>query len=77
METIQVMLDAALLRAMDEAAKRARTNRSALVRRALREHLKRVKIKELEARDRAGYEKYPEVPSEAADWEQEIAWPEP
>ena len=38
-ETIQVVLNAALLHAMDRAARRARTNRSALVREALREYL--------------------------------------
>jgi metal-responsive CopG/Arc/MetJ family transcriptional regulator len=76
METIQIVLGTGLLRATDKAAKRARINRSALVRQALREHLKRQKLQELEAQDRAGYEKYPGSPSEAAAWEQEIAWPE-
>ncbi len=38
MKTIQVVLDAKLLKA---AAKRSKVNRSALIRHALREHLKR------------------------------------
>jgi metal-responsive CopG/Arc/MetJ family transcriptional regulator len=42
METIQVVLDTELLRAIDSAAKRARVNRSALVRKALRGHRKRL-----------------------------------
>ncbi|MGH9640253.1 MAG: ribbon-helix-helix protein, CopG family, partial [Bryobacteraceae bacterium] len=39
METIQVVLDAKLLRAAEVAAKRQKVNRSALIRRALQEHL--------------------------------------
>jgi Arc/MetJ-type ribon-helix-helix transcriptional regulator len=75
METIQVVLGSALLRAADGAAKRARVNRSALIREALREYLKRLEMRELEARDRAGYEEHPNVSIEAADWEQAAAWP--
>jgi metal-responsive CopG/Arc/MetJ family transcriptional regulator len=76
METIQVVLGSALLRAADGAARRARVNRSALVREALREHLKRLETRELEARDRTGYEEHPDVSTEAADWERVAAWPE-
>ncbi|MFN7933904.1 MAG: ribbon-helix-helix protein, CopG family [Bryobacteraceae bacterium] len=46
MKTIRVMLDAKLLGAADNAAKRQKVNRSELVRRALREHLKRLRILE-------------------------------
>jgi metal-responsive CopG/Arc/MetJ family transcriptional regulator len=76
METIQVVLDSELLRATDGAARRARVNRSALVRRALREHLKRLKTKDLEARDRRGYEQYADNAAEVAGWEQVATWPE-
>ena len=76
MQTIQVVLSSALLRAADGAAKRARVNRSALVREALREHQKRLKMRELEARDRAGYEEHPQSAAEVADWERVAAWPE-
>jgi metal-responsive CopG/Arc/MetJ family transcriptional regulator len=76
METIQVVLNSALLRATDGAARRARVNRSALVREALREHLKRLQTRELEARDRRGYQQHPEASSAVADWEQVAAWPE-
>jgi metal-responsive CopG/Arc/MetJ family transcriptional regulator len=57
METIQVVLDAKLLRAADRAARRAKRNRSALIRDALREHLRRLEIQALEERDREGYRK--------------------
>ena len=76
METIQVVLGSALVRAADGAAKRARLNRSALIREALREYLKRLKTQELEARDRTGYEEHPEVSTGAVDWERVAAWPE-
>jgi metal-responsive CopG/Arc/MetJ family transcriptional regulator len=76
METIQVVLGSALVRAADGAARRARMNRSALVREALREYLKHLETRELEARDRAGYEEHPDVSIGAADWERVAAWPE-
>lgn len=44
MQTIQVVLDTKLLQAADRAAKRQKMNRSALIRDALREHLKRCKL---------------------------------
>jgi metal-responsive CopG/Arc/MetJ family transcriptional regulator len=77
MKTIQIVLDSALLRATDGAAKRKHVNRSALVREALREHLKRLKIRELESRDRSGYERYPDRAAEVEDWGKEALWPEP
>lgn len=76
METIQVVLGSALLRATDGAARRARVNRSALVRDALREYLKRLEARELEARDRLGFEEHPDDSGEASDWERVAAWPE-
>lgn len=77
METIQVVLDKALLRATDGAARRARANRSALIRKALRDYLKGQHARELEARDRRGYELHPQDTAEAVRWEREASWPEP
>ncbi len=76
METIQVVLDSDLLRAANGAAKRARLNRSALIREALREHLKRLRRLEVEARDRRGYREQPEAAGDVAAWEQVASWPE-
>ncbi len=73
METIQVVLDSALLRAADGAAKRARLNRSALIRNALREHLRHLRIQELESRDREGYLRHADRSNEA--WERVTSWP--
>ena len=76
METIQVVLDAKLLKAADLAAKRQNVNRSALIRQALQEHLKRLHLKELEERDRRGYEAHPQSSEEFRIWEEAAAWPE-
>jgi metal-responsive CopG/Arc/MetJ family transcriptional regulator len=75
METIQVVIDAKLLQASDRAARKAKLNRSELVRMALREHLRRLQILESEQRDRRGFEKQPFKAGELAAWEAEAAWP--
>jgi metal-responsive CopG/Arc/MetJ family transcriptional regulator len=75
-ETIQVVLDAKLLKAADVAAKRQKVNRSALIREALQEHLKRLHIRELEERDRRGYEAQPQRAEEYGPWEEIAVWPE-
>jgi metal-responsive CopG/Arc/MetJ family transcriptional regulator len=74
-ETIRVMMDAKLLRACDRAAKKAKLNRSELVRLALRKYLRRVQILELEQRDQRGYEKLPQSMEELS-WEAEMSWPQ-
>jgi len=75
-ETIQVVLDTKLRRAADSAAKRARVNRSALIRDALREHLKRLRTRDLEQREQRGYERFPDDRKAAAEWANEASWPE-
>jgi metal-responsive CopG/Arc/MetJ family transcriptional regulator len=76
METIQVVLDSKLLRATDRAARRAKLNRSALIRNAVRAHLKQLQIRDLEERDRRGYASRLPGSLEAPDWESEAVWPE-
>jgi metal-responsive CopG/Arc/MetJ family transcriptional regulator len=75
METIQVVLDRKLLQAADRAARRTRQNRSALIRDALRQHLRSLEVRELEQRDREGYTKGPQRVDENAAWETEASWP--
>jgi metal-responsive CopG/Arc/MetJ family transcriptional regulator len=75
METIQVVLDTKLLQAADRAAHRTKRNRSALIRDALREHLRRLEMQGLEERDRKGYASEPQLPNEVLVWEAEAAWP--
>ena len=75
METIQVVIDKKLLKEADLAARRTKRNRSALVRDALREHLRRLEIRALEERDREGYAREPQALDEASLWAGEAAWP--
>jgi metal-responsive CopG/Arc/MetJ family transcriptional regulator len=76
METIQVVLDKELLRASDRAARRAKVSRSAFVRSALREHLRRLNVKELEARERRAYQEQPQDVEEVEGWARVAVWPE-
>lgn len=76
METIQVVLDQKLLKSADTAAKREKVNRSALIRQALEEHLKRLHMRDLEERDRRGYQAKPQRKEEYMPWEGAAAWPE-
>lgn len=76
MKTIRVVLDSELLRATDSAAKRARVNRSALVRKALREYLRRLNFKELEACERRAFQEQPQEIEEVECWARVAAWPE-
>ena len=76
METIQVVLDKKLLQATDRAARHTKQNRSALVREALREHLRLLATRELEDRDREGYARQPQRHDQSLAWEAEAVWPE-
>ncbi len=69
------MLDLELLRATERAARRSKLNRSALIREALRQHLKKLKIGELEKSDRRGYQSTSEDANELLRWESEAVWP--
>ena len=75
METVQIVLDKKLLQATDKAARRTKRNRSALVRDALREHLRRIEVRALEERDRGGYAGQPQLRDELHQWEAEASWP--
>jgi metal-responsive CopG/Arc/MetJ family transcriptional regulator len=75
-ETVQIVIGRDLLRAADRAARRRQVNRSAFVREAIREHLKRAAAHERERRDRAGYERHPLDPAESRLWDRAAAWPD-
>jgi metal-responsive CopG/Arc/MetJ family transcriptional regulator len=75
METVQIVLEKKLLHATDQAARRMKRNRSAFVREALLEHLRRLDLKAKEEHDRAGYLVKPASSDEASIWEEEAAWP--
>ena len=74
MQTIEITVDEQLLRAADRAARRNKTNRSVLVREALREHLERLEQRGNERRDRLGYKKHPDT-DDLSGWEAVAAWP--
>lgn len=76
MQIVQIVLDKDLLDAADEVAKLTKRNRSALVRDALREHLRRLELRASEERDRRGYARQAQADVEARGWEAEAAWPE-
>ena len=76
MEIIQIVIDKKLLQATDQVARRTNRNRSALVRDALREHLRNLAVRTREERDRRGYAKGPEAANESRVWEAEAQWPE-
>lgn len=75
METVQIVLDKKLLQAADRAARRLKRNRSALVRDALRAHLRQLAIGELELRDRQGYLSQHNIDNDLQIWESEAEWP--
>ncbi len=59
MKTVQTTLDVDLVMALDGAAKRIGTTRSAFAREARRSALARISVKELERRHREGYARKP------------------
>ena len=75
MATIQVVLDDALLQITDRFAKQQKVNRSALIREALRVHLKKLHYQELERQERDAYERQPDDLDEVARWERVADWP--
>ncbi len=69
-------LDPRLVEAVDGAARRLGTTRSAFTRKALTDALERLRIEALEKRHRRGYERHPVRPDEFGGWEPEQAWPD-
>lgn len=74
MKTVQMTLEEALVKSVDEAAKKLHTTRSAFTRLALKEALRNLRIKQLEDRHRKGYQAHPTTRQEVAVWEKEQAW---
>ena len=75
MKTIQVVLDEQTLAVADKAAKRAKINRSALVRRAIALYAAHERERALEEQHRRGYEQHPVQPGEFDAWDAVRAWP--
>ncbi len=77
MPTIHILLNKKLLQATDRAARKRNQTRSALIREALRTHLRHLEIADLEERDRRGYGRHPASPPDPSRWEHEAMWPAP
>lgn len=75
MATIQVVMEGGLVKAADRAARRLKVNRSALIREAVRAHLERLQVLELEHREQEAYALTPDDPAEFAVWDKVAAWP--
>ena len=75
-ETIQVVIEGELLRHVDRVARRLKLNRSALIREALRRHLKELHVRSREEADRRGYERRPENGDALNVWAAVASWPE-
>jgi metal-responsive CopG/Arc/MetJ family transcriptional regulator len=74
MKTVQMTLDESLVKAVDSAAKKLGTTRSAFTRGALRSALKEAHVKELESKHREGYKRKPVKRGEFSGWESEQEW---
>jgi metal-responsive CopG/Arc/MetJ family transcriptional regulator len=74
MKTVQMNLDENLVKAVDTAAKKLGTTRSAFTRGALRSALKEVHLRNLESKHREGYKRKPVKRGEYSDWESEQVW---
>ena len=74
MKTVQMTLDETLVKAVDNAAKKLGTTRSAFTREALRSALKELRVRELESQHREGYKRKPVKRGEFSDWESEQVW---
>lgn len=76
MTIVQMTFDEHLLKSLDRTVKQLRTTRSALIRESVREYLKTLNVRELEARHRAGYQNHPVKKGEFDVWEREQDWGE-
>lgn len=75
MKTVRMTLDEPLVREVDRAAKRLGITRTAFARQALRDALKRIRVRDLETRHREGYKRKPVTQREVSVWENEQVWP--
>ena len=76
MRTVQMTLDEDLVTAVDRAARRLGTTRSAFAREAMRAALEKLRSRDLDRRDREGYARNPVKRGEFDVWHSEQVWPE-
>ena len=76
MKPIQIMMDEDLLRRLDRDAEVRRAGRSAVLRRAAGEYLRRSSARRIAAAYRRAYGAGSGLGTDFAGWEDEGAWPE-
>ena len=76
MQTVQMTLEPKLVTQVDRAARRLGLTRSAFTRQALSAALDRLRVQELERRDREGYRSKPVHRGEFDVWTREQVWPD-
>ena len=76
MKPIQVRFDEALLKRLDSDAEVRKVGRSAVLRRAAAEYLRRSRAKRIADAYRRAYQGSPGLGHEFAGWEDEGSWPE-
>jgi metal-responsive CopG/Arc/MetJ family transcriptional regulator len=74
LKRVQIAIEADLLEAVDKAARRMGTTRSAFACKALQEALRRLAVQDQQSRHREGYESYPVKQGEFSEWEDEQKW---
>jgi metal-responsive CopG/Arc/MetJ family transcriptional regulator len=76
MKPIQVVFDETLLRQLDADEEVRKYGRSAVLRRAAADYLRRAKTRRITAKYRRAYGANPELPEEFEGWPAEGAWPD-
>lgn len=74
MKTVQMTLDEALVKAVDDVVRQMGTSRSAFTRQALLRAVEEFRVTELERRHREGYARQPVGEQEFSVWEVEQEW---
>jgi metal-responsive CopG/Arc/MetJ family transcriptional regulator len=76
MKPIQVMMDEQLLRRLEETAEVRKHGRSAVMRRAVEEYLRRSRSRRISEAYRKAYSTGGGLGGEFQGWEREARWPE-
>lgn len=76
MKPVQVILDENLLKRLDATPEVRKYGRSAVIRRAAEEYLRRRRSRDIAERYAAAYGQPSDIGKELAGWEDEGQWPE-
>ncbi len=76
MKPIQILIDEKLLKRLDADEEVRKSGRSAVLRRAASEYLRRSRARRVAEQYRRAYRSEPGLGEEFAGWEDESSWPE-